>query len=264
MAKTIEKERLSRKKRARQNTAKEATGSNALEKLSLKHKYEAVLSWQCSGYVFDGKRMSGLQLAGSLGLTPLQLDRLIEQVKRGFVKQYGESESVRRHVFCVIGTLLYQIREDRARAEIYADQLERQIARVSEELDKAYLLPEGEPNEYAKKRQKISNFMYYLKNLNSQKAESLRILTQTSESLKNFLGLFSDGNDKRLPIPNIYVEVHPGSGNNQPIYFTDAIRLIESKIAPNLPRQDPNAYEHEARNPNQGFEEFEANRDETN
>lgn len=258
------KSHLKRKKRARQKVAREATGNDELKDLSLKHKFEAVLSWQCSGYVFDGERLSSMQLAGKLGLTQSQLDKLIEQVQRGFVKQYEESESVRRHVFCVTGTLLHQIREDRARAEIYSAQLEEQIAKIRDELSKALLLPEGEPNEYIKKRQKVASFMFYLKCLNSQKAESLRILYQTSQALNNFLGLFSRGSDKRLPIPNIYVEVHPGSNESQPIYFTDAIRLIESRIAPNLPKQDPNAYSQGARNPNEGFEEFEANHDEKN
>ncbi len=219
------------------------------------------MSWQCNGYVLDGERLTQVQLAGKMGVTENQLSKLIAQVQKDFTKQFEDRESVRRQIFSVASKLLYQIQDDRARAVIYADQLDSQISRITKEFDYAFALSEGSYTEFNRKRKKVTSLMSYLRNLYSQKSESLKILSSTSHALSDFLSLFTHGSEKRLPVPNIHVDIHPNANGEQPIHFTEAIRLIESKIPSNLPKQDVAVMGHGDRNPNQGFEEFEATED---
>lgn len=249
-----------RKRRRKLKAAEDATGKRSLDQLSMKHKAEAVLSWHCNGYVLDGERLGRETFAKKIGITLGQLDKLIDEVHRNFVKQFEDSEQVKQQVFSMAATLYHQLREDRARAVIHCDHLNRLSRRFVEELNNVMLMSDAQFTETNTRKSKIDTCMRHIRSLGALQSESVRIMCQTSSSLKEYLKMFTNDKSGSLPMPNIFVEVHQ-NGGQQPVQYVDAIRIIESKCVSNLPSQDNQLINQGPRNPNHGFEELEEHRD---
>nr|BDD47580.1 hypothetical protein 14 [bacterium] len=253
-----------RKRRQRRlKTAEEATGKASLDKMALKHKLEAVLSWHCNGYVLDGARLGQDSFAKKIGVTLGQLDKMVKQIQSNFTERFENSDNAKQQVYNTASTLLHQIREERARAMIHADQLDDLMQHFVKELKSVMELSEAQFTETAPKRSKIAMCMGHIKTLSALRGDSLRVMAQTSRALREFLMLFTDEKKGSLAIPNIHVEVHQNN-EQQPVCYVDAIRIIESKFTSNLPTQDTQLINQGPRNPNHGFEELEGHHDAKN
>lgn len=231
---------------------KASPDARLLQSLSMKHKEEVVLSWHCSGGVVCGERLALKDLATKLELTEHLILKLIDVIKSSFIKQFESQKIIREQVFILAGTLMHQLREDRARATLHNDQLDQQIAKTGKMIDAAEELSEGTWTEYSRKQKLLASLNHHMRALNTFKAESMRVLLQTSDALAGFLGLFAGKG--RLPIEDI----PDTDGPVQYLDYVGAIRVIETQASAILPRQGliPGGN----RNPSTGFEELETQR----
>ena len=243
---------LKTKKKARKIAASDGQKESVEQSLSLKYKQDAILIWYCNGGVLDGKRVSRKQLAERLGLTEYKIQKLIVAVKDGFTQMFNGREMIKQQVFTIAGTLLHQLSEDRARAVIHTDQLDEQVNRVRELLDKAYELSEAPYTEENIKRQKIASLMNHLRYLNAQRTESIKLMSKTSEGLNNFLGLFSSNGKSQISLDDI----EESDAGTKYLDYPSVIRVIEEKSASVLPTQNRQSQNKDNRNPNKGFEEL--------
>lgn len=243
--KTTKPSKLPRKSKA-------GPDARLLQSLSMKHKEEVVLSWHCSGGVVCGERLALKDLAIKLELTEHLILKLIDVIKSSFIKQFESQKIIREQVFIMAGTLMHQMREDRARATLHNDQLDRQIEKTNKMIDAAEELSEGTWTEYSRKQKLLASLNHHMRALNAFKAESMRVLIQTTNAVSGFLGLFADKG--RLPIENI----PDTDGPVQYLDYVGAIRVIETQAVAILPRQALTPGGN--RNPNTGFEELDAQR----
>ena len=221
--------------------------------LSLKYKEEVVLSWHCSGGVVCGERLTLKDLAVRIELSEHMIEKLIESIKSSFIKQFQTQKNIREQVFILAGTLMEQLREDRARSTLHNDQLDQQIRKTQELIGHVENFSEGTWTEYTRKQKEMAALKHHMRALNAFKAEAMRIHLETTKSLSGFLSLFAGKG--RLPLEDI-----PDSdGAIQFLDYMGAIRVIESKSElAVLPKQGLSSGGN--RNPNVGFEELESQR----
>ena len=237
----------------KRKTSKPKGADQALVKLmGNKYKEDMIISWHCSGGVLDGERLSREGLGRRLGVSEYLIMRLIEGIEKKFVKMFENQRIIRDRVFTMAATLMHQLREDRARAVLHNDRLDREIDKVSKMIDAAWEMSEATFTEHNRKRHALENLMAHQRALNGLRTESIRVMSQTSSAMNQFLSLFAGGKG-RLPIEDL-PDTETGV---RYLDYTAAIRVIEAKADPILPRQDSNFPAPAGHNPNSGFEELE-------
>lgn len=250
---------MARKATKKKATTKPKTKKASEEKesidqtLALKYKQEVILAWHCNGEVMDGKRISRKQLAEILDVSEYRLLKLIESVKNLFSKMFDTQGKAKEQFYSIVGTLLYQLREDRARAVIHIDHLDKHIRIVSEKIEGVWEWSEGSADERNLKAKNLRSLMNYLRHLNAQRTESIKTLSQTSQATNNFLSLFCKKGESRIPMDDI----DPADENLKYLDFRGAIKIIQDNVPSVLPTQSGHNFGKGNSNPNEGFEELE-------
>lgn len=247
---------MSKAKASAQKTSKrrKTTAQTKID-YSLKQKLEVILVWECNGHVLDGKRVTHKEMAERLELTEYRLGKLIKETQKSFIQTFQNESSMRELVYGVVGTFLHQIKDDRARAVIHADNLSALIDQLTSEYNKTLLMSEGTPTESKKKKRRCAHLQTVLKQLFVSRNEGLRVLNLTSQSLHNFMSLFAPDKNGQSTISE-WMQLGQAAGNGQLVTYMEAIRIVESSSASVLPRQDNNCFIQGPRNPNDGFEEL--------
>lgn len=178
----------------KRKTAKPKGADRAIVKLlANKYKEDMIISWHCSGGVLDGERLSREALGRRLGVSEYLIMRLIEGVEKQFVKMFENQRIIRDRVFTMAATLMHQLREDRARAVLHNDRLDREIDKVSKMIDAAWEMSEATFTEHNRKRHVLELLMQHQRALNGLRSESIRVMSQTSSAMSQFLNLFAGG-----------------------------------------------------------------------
>ena len=238
--------------RKRKRTKPKGASEALVRQLGVKYKEDMIISWHCSGGVLNGERLSREDLGRRIGVSEYMILKLLEGIEKKFIKMFENQSIIRDRVFVMAATLMHQLREDRARAVLHTDQLDKQIEKTSRMYDTAWEMSEGTYTEYNRKRHVLESLMAHLRALNGLRTESIRVMSQTSSAMNQFLSLFSGGKGY-LPI-----EALPDTETGvRYLDYTAAIRVIETKAEPILPRQDSNFSTPVGHNPNSGFEELE-------
>lgn len=231
--------------------AKKEVRSSIDDQLSLKYKQEMILAWHCNGEVLDGQRISRKQLAQKLQVTEHRLLKLIESVKNLFSKMFGSHQKIQQQFYSIVGTLLYQIKEDRARAVMHIDHLDKHIDMVSKKIEDIWEDSEGSVQEHHLKMKNLRSYMKHLRQLNSQRTEGIKALSQTTQATNHFLNLFSNKGESKFPLG----KNDESEGQTKFLSYQGAIRIIQENTPPVLPTQKN--YQNINNNPNEGFEELE-------
>lgn len=238
--------------RKRKRTRPKGAAEALVRQLGVKYKEDMIIAWHCSGGVLNGERLSREALGGRIGVSEYMILKLLEGIEKKFVKMFENQSVIRDRVFVMAATLMHQLREDRARAVLHTDQLDKQIDKASKMLESAWDMSEATYTEHNRKRHILADLTAHLRALNGLRTESIRVMSQTSSAMNQFLSLFSGGKG-RLPIEDL-PDTETGV---RYLDYTAAIRVIEAKADPILPRQDSNVSAPAGHNPNSGFEELE-------
>lgn len=224
----------------------------------LKEKSEIILDWSISGGVLGGRRYSKLELATCLGMTVGEIDRRLEDLQATSKNLFSEKSAIRDKVAILVDHAFSHVKDDKARAIMHANILEKELDFVKEKMMSCL------NSEIEEERAEVGRWISFYKTLSNQKIESIRILLECNESIVNLLGLFKSdsknpGNKPKGAFDG-FLDQSEADSPEKILTRESAIELLEIHTAPNLPRIK--LQNSGPRNPNSGFEDLEKKVDE--
>lgn len=260
----IIKEKVTRNETQRDDTTRLLEGKNSSwRNLNVVQKEEIITEWYINGGVVYGRRYKRTELAELLGVDSLKLTKILERIEEGFTNVCRTKEAVREHISATVGKFSQQLLYDRSLAVRLVESFERQTEKVMTEIDEL----EDSLNTSDLKlldvkiiSNKLNNRTSFLRSLNIQRVESLRVLIESSESMNRFLGLFAGKGQRLEPLEGGNQDSANSVPSNELVNRLEAVRIISENSAPILPSQ--NSTDFAPRNPDNGFEELENGRPE--